>query len=167
VKSFKDREGRAWDLVLNLGSLKRIKAATGLDMLDLNVASKQRSDVFERLSTDPVTLADALCAVCRPQLDTRNISDDAFAEALGGEAIDDALVALVGEWADFFRQRRNEVAATFLDQALVMIAEVRERMNQTAPQLREALSADRLFSKSPTNSPGSSESTPTPSLSAN
>lgn len=167
MRSFKDREGRVWDMSINLGSLKRIKAATGLDMLDLNVAAKQRSDVFERLSTDPITLADALCAVCRPQMDARGIDDDTFASALGGEAINDALVAIVNEWADFFRQRRNEVNATFLDQMVVMIEDVRQRMNAVAPKLREAMTTERLFSKSPTNSQASPESTQIPSPSGN
>ena len=163
MTSFKDREGRVWDLSINLGSLKRIKAATGLDMLDLNVAAKQRSDVFERLSTDPITLADALCAVCRPQMDARGIDDDTFASALGGEAINDALVAIVEEWADYFHQRGNEVAAAFLHHMLAMIKELRQRLNEVVPTLREAMTTDRLFSKSPTNSQASSESTPTPS----
>lgn len=167
MTSFKDRDGRVWDLSLNLGSLKRIKAATGLDMLDLNVAAKQRSDVFERLSTDPITLADALCAVCRPQMDARGIDDDTFASALGGEAINDALVAIVKEWSDFFRQRGNEVAATFLERILVMIEELRQRMNDAAPTLREAMTTERLFSKLPTNSQASSESTQIPSPSGN
>ncbi len=50
---------------------------------------------------------------------------------------------------------------------LAMIDELRQRMNDAAPTLREAMTTERLFSKLPTNSQASSESTQIPSPSGN
>lgn len=165
MKSFKDREGRAWDLFLTLGSLKRIKAATGLDMLDLRQWTAE-SNPLNRLSQDPVVLADTLCALCRSQLDQRGLTDEQFADALGGEAIDDALLALVEEWADFFHQGRKPTESTLLRQALDVLKEVRARNAAMAETLAK-VTVEQILSRSPTNSPASSESTPAPSPSAN
>lgn len=161
MKSFKDREGRAWDLFLTLGSLKRIKAATGLDMLDLRQWSAE-SNPLNRLSQDPVVLADTLFALCRSQLDVRGLTDEQFADSLGGEAIDDALLALVEEWSDFFHQGRKPTESTLLRQALDVLKEVRARNAATAETLAK-VTVGEILSRSRTNSPASSESIPIPS----
>lgn len=166
MKSFKDREGRAWDLFLTLGSLKRIKAATGLDMLDLRQWESNETNPLNRLSHDPAVLADTLCALCRSQLDSRGLTDEQFADALGGEAIDDALMALVEEWADFFHQGRKPTESTLLRQSLKVLTEIRARNAATAETLSK-ITVEQILNRSPTNSPESLVSTPTPSPSVN
>lgn len=167
MRTFRDRDGREWQIDLTLGALMRIKASTGLDMLDLQPSKAGRVDVFDRLSTDPVTLADTLCAICRPQLDARSLTDSQFADALGGEAIDTALIALIEEWADFFRRRGAEAKAKLLAVTVGVMRKMTERMNTSLVGLDEAKAVDSILTSMRTNSRELSESTPVGSPSAN
>ena len=167
MRTFRDTEGREWVLSLTLGSLRRIKASAGLDMLDLGQWDKQASNPFLRLSRDVVTLADTLCALCQTQMTERGISEDQFAEALGGQSIDDALIALVEEWSDFFRHARKETEALILRRALDVMNEARKRTILAAAVIDRQMTVEKIFASLPTNLPESSESTPVPSPSAN
>jgi len=167
VRTFRDTEGREWVLALTLGSLRRIKASAGLDMLDLGQWDKEASNPFLRLSRDAVTLADTLCALCQTQMVERGISEERFAESLGGQSIDDALIALVEEWSDFFRQGRREMESMLLRRALEVLTETRAKMTQAIAVMDREMTVEKILSASRTNSPESSESTPAPSLSAN
>jgi hypothetical protein len=160
VRTFRDREGREWQIDLTLGALMRIKASTGLDMLDLQAPKEGRVDVFDRLSTDPVTLADTLCAICRPQLDARSLTDSQFADAMGGEAIDSALIALVQEWSDFFHRRGAEAKAKLLAMAVKVMQGLNDRMNAATATLDEGKAVESILGSMSTNSRGSSASTP-------
>ena len=117
MRSFKDRDGRVWDLSINLGSLKRIKAATGLDMLDLNVATNSGRTCSGGLSTDPITLADALVrSVVRRW--TPAASTTTRLRLLWGEAINDALVAIVNEVGRLFPPAGERGSSGVLHQML-------------------------------------------------
>ena len=45
---------------------------------------------------------DVLFAVCRPECDSKNVSDEDFGAALAGDAIESATAALLDEIIDFF-----------------------------------------------------------------
>jgi hypothetical protein len=51
--------------------------------------------LITRLSTDPLLLGDVLFAICKPQADQQQITDEAFGEGLAGNSIDDATGALL------------------------------------------------------------------------
>lgn len=167
MRTFRDNEGREWVLALTLGSLRRIKASAGLDMLDLGKWDKEASNPFLRLTRDAVTLADTLCALCHTQIVERQITEEQFAESLGGQSIDDALIALVEEWADFFRQGRREMDSMLLRRALEVLMETRSKMAQAVAVMDREMTVDKILSSSRTNSQASSESTPAGSPSAN
>lgn len=166
MRTFRDREGREWQIDLTLGALMRIKASTGMDMLDVDLSAADGPAEFRRLATDPITLADTLCAVCRSQITARSLTDEQFADALGGEAIDTALVALVQEWADFFRRRGAEAKAKLLEMVVKVMAGTRDRINQAVSKIDTEAAAASILGNMSTNSRASSESTPEGSPSA-
>jgi hypothetical protein len=54
-------------------------------------------------------------AVCKPEADTKNVSDVDFGRAMAGDAIDAATTALLEELVDFFPQGRRKVLAKALN----------------------------------------------------
>ena len=65
MKSFTDNLGRAWTLVVNVATIKRVRALFGVDLNSIIEVEdgKPTTKLLERLSTDPVLLEDALPAV--------------------------------------------------------------------------------------------------------
>lgn len=104
MKSFTDNLGRAWTLVVNVATIKRVRALCGVDLNSIIEVEdgKPTTKLLERLSTDPVLLVDVLYAVCKPECDSKNVSDEDFGAAMAGDAIENATSALLDEVIDFF-----------------------------------------------------------------
>ena len=102
MRTFKDNAGRTWTISLTVSAVKRVRDLAKIDLLDL-----ANGRVIERLSADPVTLCDALYAACKPQADAEGITDEAFGEAMAGDAIEHASKALVEELIQFFPNARE------------------------------------------------------------
>jgi hypothetical protein len=120
MQSFADNAGRVWTVRLNVDVLRRVRALCKVNLMD--AAS---GDLADRLAADPVLLCDVLYAVCKAE---------AFAEALGGDAIDEATAALLEELVDFFPKRRREV----LRRAMAKRADLQERAAGAAIELIES-----------------------------
>ena len=65
--------------------------------------------LLDRLASDPVLLVDVLYAVCKPEADAQNVSDEDFGRAMAGDAIEHATTALLDEVIDFFPQAKRKV----------------------------------------------------------
>ena len=96
MKLFKDNEGRQWQVVVNVATLKRVRDLTKTDLLDV-----VNGDLIQRLTLDPVLLVDCLFALCKTQADQRNVTDVQFGEGMAGDAIDAATTALLEPRATF------------------------------------------------------------------
>lgn len=105
MRTFKDNAGRTWTISLTVAAVKRVRDLAKIDLLDL-----ANGRVLERLVADPVTLCDALYAACKPQADAEGITDEAFGEAMAGDAIEHASKALVEELIQFFPNARERAA---------------------------------------------------------
>lgn len=97
MHSFKDRNGKTWEVSLSVSAVSRVKAITGLDLLDL-----REGGAIEKLANDPILLANSLYAVCKPQCDQQGITDEEFGEGLCGDSIERASDAFMEEYVDFF-----------------------------------------------------------------
>ena len=104
MKTFADNAGRTWLVCLNVGALKRVRAMASVDLLEV-VDGK----LIERLVRDPVLLCDVLYAVCKPEAESRGVSEDEFLSSLSGDVIDQATRALFEEIVDFFPNPRDRV----------------------------------------------------------
>jgi hypothetical protein len=105
MKVFRDARGREWYVSVNVTSIKRVKALVGVNLLDA-----LGGDLAERLTTDTILLCDVLFALCKPEADTKGITDADFGESLHGEVLDPASVALIEEIIDFFPNERDRAA---------------------------------------------------------
>ncbi|GIX05053.1 MAG: hypothetical protein KatS3mg114_0922 [Planctomycetaceae bacterium] len=169
MKTFTDRQGRSWTIEINYTSLRRVKAATDVDLTRL---VDPKSDVMGQLTGDPFILFDCLVALLQPQLDDKGITAEQFGESLDEESADKAAVALIEAAIDFFQEGKRML----LKRAFAKVTTAAQR-RQTAsldqamravesPEFEQAIEtaldeASRSTSgSSATNSPASLASTP-------
>lgn len=119
MRSFKDSKGRIWELEVNVGAVKRVRAICGINILDLitiDEKSKQpNADLLAKLSSDPVLLVDTLYAVCKPAADSRSISDEDFGASLSGDVIEIATSELLDAIVDFFPAAKRKLFQKVLE----------------------------------------------------
>jgi hypothetical protein len=160
MKTFNDKAGRTWAVQINVDAIKRVRDLAGVNLLEV-VEGK----LLERLISDPILLCDVIYSLCKPETDTRNISDMDFGKAMGGDAIDGATTALLEELVDFFPQARRRVLAKALAKLrkleLAALEAVEVRLDSPELERRMAWRLARLESSSG-SALESSDSTPAP-----
>ena len=119
MASFKDCEGRLWDVRVNVETLRRVISLVKVDLLSII-----EGDLAVELCDNPVKLCDILFAVCKPEADKRGVTDQDFGRAMAGDSIGDATAALLGEVADFSPSPRQRAILRRVVQA-AMEAEAR------------------------------------------
>jgi len=105
MQTFTDNEGRSWTVEVNVAALKRAKGLAGVDLMGV-----LDGELIERFIRDPVLLCDALYAVCKPEADEHNVSDEDFGRAMAGDAIEQATAALLDEIVSFCPSPRDRAA---------------------------------------------------------
>ena len=168
MKSFTDNLGRTWTLVVNVATVKRVRA---LCEVDLNTVvevedGKPSAKLLERLSSDPVLLVDVLYAVCKPECDQRGVSDEDFGAAMAGDSVEAATDALLDEIIDFFPETKRRAFRKILSASRRFGEAAKKRLAELLEDGRfeDALVSEleRLTGLSP-NARESLEQTPAPS----
>ncbi len=144
MRTFTDNAGRTWTLSLSFGAVKRVRGLLDVNLLELD---KGEPPLLTRLGTDPILLVDVIFAVIKPQADGLGVTDEQWAESMGGEAMLAAQKAFYEEVADFTRsQGRPDMAKAALAQhALIerVIAMSEERIGQIdVEELAQKISGD-------------------------
>ena len=104
MQKFVDRRSRVWIVDIDNTTIRRVKALTGVLLLDAI-----DSELITQLAGDPLLLGDVLFAICKPQADQQNIGDESFAEGLAGDSIDEACKAMIGALIDYFPESRRRL----------------------------------------------------------
>ena len=118
MRAFHDNAGRNWTVTLNVATLKRIRALTAIDLINIISLDEHRKpnvELLERLSEDPILLVDVLYAACKPEADAQNVTDEQFGAAMAGDAIEHATNALLEELVSFFPDPKRKVLQKILD----------------------------------------------------
>ena len=159
MQIFKDRDGREWQVVLNVFQMKRVRAALGVDLInviELDKDGQVRVDMIDKIANDPCLLVDILWVLVQDQARTLNVTDEQFGTALAGDAIENATKAFLDELVDFFPGAKR----LFLQKAVGLARKFGGEWNET---LKKALEDPELESRvresmnSSTSSPGPSE----------
>jgi hypothetical protein len=159
MRSFSDNAGRTWTLSLTLGAVERVKA-----LLDVNLLELESGDppLLTRIGTDVILLCDVIFALIKPQADSQGVSDEEWAEAMGGDAILSAQAAFYEEMASFFlslgRPDVVKAAATQRRMIELVVEANEERLGQVDVEAEVA----GIFGASPSSSPPSPEPMPGP-----
>ena len=164
MQKFIDRRGRVWIVDIDNTTLRRVKALTDVRLLDAI-----DGDLVTRLSSDPLLLGDVLFAICKPQADQQDVDDEAFAEGLAGDSIDEACKALVDALVAYFPESRRRLLRKAADKQKMIemrgLEAIEKRLDD--PNLVDRIVEDLerklavpASSDSSSDSPVSSESTP-------
>jgi biotin synthase-related radical SAM superfamily protein len=161
VKTFKDNKGREWKIEVTVATIKRVR-----DLLEVDLLELLEGKLIERLIRDPVLLCNVVYAVCRPQAEAEQITDEDFGAAMAGDAIDNATKALLEELVNFSpspKDRANliqvlETTWAAMDRARELIAE-KIAGGEVTKAIEQALAE---LGPSSGSSPVSSDSTPAP-----
>jgi len=152
MKTFTDNAGRTWTVAINVECIKRVKT-----LLSVNLLDAIEGKLIEKLVSDPILLCDVIFAICKPEADTKEISDEEFGRAMAGDAIDNATTALLEELVDFFPSGKRQVLA----KALAKLKTFQSKAVETAskrlddPRLDQQLEALLSEGELPETSPGS------------
>jgi len=160
MKTFTDNAGRTWTVTVNVDAIRRVRSLLSVDLL-----SVADGKLLERLVADPVLLCDVIYAVCRPEADTKQVSDEDFGRAMAGDAIDLATTALLEELVAFFPLAKRRLLAKALSKLKTLEARALEVAQQRldSPELETRLAAALSELGSSSGSlPGSPASTPGP-----
>lgn len=149
MKTFTDSGGNTWSIAVNVGTIKRVRSA-----LDVNLLDAVEGKLIERLVSDPVLLCDVIFVLCQPESMARGISDEEFGLAMAGDAIDAATTALLEELVAFFPSGKRQVLTKALAKLKAFEAKAIEVANKRLddPKLDEQLS--RVLDPSPELTPG-------------
>jgi len=96
MKTFTDNAGRVWTITINVNAIKRVRG-----LIDVNLLEVIEGTLLEKLIRDPILLCDVVYAVCKPEADALNVTDEQFGQAMAGDAIDQATKALLEELVGF------------------------------------------------------------------
>lgn len=105
MAEFVDANGNAWQIRVDVSTIKRVRDRHGIDLAKVLSSQEQ----LTRLADDVVLLVDTLYAVVEPQATTRGINAESFACSLSGDVIEYATMALMEGIIDFFPQGRREI----------------------------------------------------------
>lgn len=176
MKTFNDSTGREWQVAVNVAAVKRVR-----DLLDVDLLTAGDGKLFQRLAEDPVLLTDVVYALCKPQADKAEITDEEFGRGMAGEVIDNAVSALLPELVDFFPSPRRAILQKALakfhkleamtqdavskaldSDALERLMQMELDANSIEEFVRRELAKLASAGGTSTGSPGQSESTPDP-----
>jgi membrane-bound ClpP family serine protease len=154
MRQFKDSEGRTWNITVNVGTAKTVKALTGVNLFDLY------KDEVQRVFSDPELLVNVIYSLCKAQADKREITDIQFGEAMVGDALELAADALMESVADFFPSSRSQILRKMKSKS----EEIAKKMTTAALNRLDSLTVEEVTaamkagtSKQPTSSPVQSE----------
>jgi hypothetical protein len=135
MQKFTDDQNREWQLAVYVGNAERVKAETGCDILQLNLADpKAPSNVMD----DPYLFAKAIWVLIESQAKERNIDEDNFLLNFTGDSVERAAFALQRAVADFTPSKAKRLAMrAVIDKAV----EVGSRMEQEAQEAADKLAA--------------------------
>lgn len=166
MHEFKDNANppRLWMIHLHIGLARRLRTTS--PAIDILQAGAINEEFVAKIFNDPVYFCELLCAICKPQIDDRKITDDDFYDALGPEAIVLSRDALLQEIVDFFLRSGREPEAEALSTLLKALGETKALMLAKLRSL-DVKKLSEAVGKPFIDALESLESTPTRSLSEN
>ena len=123
MKTFRDTAQREWAIQVDVAAIKRVmktqfdylgEPLTKINLLDL---VDPESDLLKKVVEYPPLVCDLAYALCKPQCDEKNVSDEDFGRAMGGDVLETVLDAILEETVDFFPQGRKAVLRKVLDKS--------------------------------------------------
>jgi len=114
MSQFTTTDGMEWVLTVNVGTIKRVREQTGINLLSLVSSPAAVSEVFQ----DDARLAEVFAAVVQPQLTKAGRSLDDFFSCIDGTVIEQGAEALMREIVNFFPEPRRTVLLAAMEKCM-------------------------------------------------
>lgn len=167
MRSFSDRNARAWKIELSFALWRRIKGETGIDLLDVAMPDGKAL----RQLTEMENVGVVLWLYCEEEALAAGIDRETFWRALHGPAIEAAMAALVDDLEDFSQSPQFSALRVAMTEAKAEVerqrAEILDPGGEIGRTIRsvmrspESPAAPSTRGPAPSNAPASSASTPT------
>ena len=122
MKTFRDTAGREWAITVDVNAIKRVMKAPIENLgepLKVNLLAlvEPDSDLLKKVVEYPPLVCDIAYAILKPQCDEKNVSDEDFGRAMGGDVLEKVLDLILEETVDFFPQGRRTVLRRMLQKS--------------------------------------------------
>jgi len=136
-------------IALNVTALKRVKAMTGVDLMDALDGS-----LLQKLRKDPCLLVDIIWAIVKPEAGT--MTDEEFGSGMAGDAIEHATKALLDAIVAFCPSPRDrQILGRLLEKAEATEEKVRTAIDARVEGIDPAKLAEEVMAGASGSSSGS------------
>jgi len=112
MHAFTDKANRTWRINLNVATVRKVHAETGIHLGNL-----LNSEEVVKFQSDELVIGDVLWALVKEQAQDQGIDRNGFESQLSGAVIMQATDALLNEFLDFLADgRRAEILRLLLKQ---------------------------------------------------
>ena len=133
MTTFTDKQKKTWSLELTVGSARRVKNETGvnlLNMISLEPDGKASTAELEKLIEDPFALVNVLFTLCAKQAEESGVSGEDFAERFDADVIMAATNALIEEIINFSPAAKRRALTKFYQTAQRIAAEQEKELEK-------------------------------------
>ena len=159
MHQFKDCKGRAWDVEINVWTVKRVN---DLLKIDLDGIIGDNMEPLDKLTRSFARLIDVIYVLCKSQADKAQVTDEDFGRSMAGQALEDAAEAFMLELSDYFPPSGGKKLRQLLAKGKQAVELIREELQEKIDQLDVKTWAEML-KKSSGGASASSASNPGPS----
>ena len=173
MQQFIDDKNRTWEIVANVGTLRRVRSTLADRSVDLLKLDEGKPPLVARLSVDFELLVDVIYELLSGAPQPQELAVEDFVSGLGGDGLANAAKAFWQELSDFFQKLgRTDTVEVVQTQLRLLQAVVEDHRSKIAAidivSLMELEERNpQTLGNSSTSSPGSPESTQTPAQLAN
>lgn len=144
MKTFKDSADREWTVDITTSALRRVRDGLNYNLGDTAILHQ----TIPKLLSDDLFVVEVAWWLVQPQAMKNRVTEESFVDSMFGDVIAPAAIAIEQELKGFFRNPGTR--------------DLVERFSATArEQMEAAIKSLSTSSSTSTDSPASSESTPT------
>ncbi len=125
MRQFQDNANRKWEVVINVGTVRRVR---DLLQVDLPGLFEREMEPLLELLRDPVRIVEVVWGLIEKQAGGAQVTPEMFGEAMGGDALQGASDALVDGLVDFFPRQKAASLRRLLGEARKAQAEIEKRL---------------------------------------
>jgi len=134
INQFTDTMGRKWPIKMTVGKVRQVRDRLGVDITD---AIDPTKNVVDQIANDPVLMFDIIYLCVQEKMEQENIEAQSLADAISGDTIEEASVALINAIIDFFPKSKTEVIRESLALKEKMIARIKKKSLDSVRSLTE------------------------------
>jgi len=125
MKQFTDNSGKEWSIDIHALSIDQVRREVDVDLIAWATGTGEE---VAKAASDPVTIIRVMCSLCADQMEKDGVDEVAFAKALRGDGLENAVEALVEDLIDFFPKSKATLLRSMHDKSRAAEAGLLTRM---------------------------------------